>query len=303
MSTLTALLPWRADELPGPLPLGVVAEYFAGFEQPAAAVLAAVEFYVLPYMGPSDHVALMKQMPRLRVVQTLTAGVDNVLGHVPPGVVLCNAAGVHDASTAELAVGLILAKLRGIDSAARDLATTTWDHGNHQSLADSTVMIIGFGHVGQAIGARLAPFEVELVPVALRARPGVHGVEDIPALLPNADVVVLALPLTQGTERFVDAQFLALMKAGALLVNVARGRVVDTDALVAGLQSERIQAALDVTDPEPLPPDHPLWTAPGVLITAHLGGATTAFPPRGKRLVLEQLERYAAGQLLANLIS
>jgi phosphoglycerate dehydrogenase-like enzyme len=229
-----------------------------------------------------------------------------VLPHLPPGVTLCNAGGVHDASTAELAVGLILARLRRLDDAARAQAEARWTHGRYDALADRTVLVVGYGGVGTAIAARLDPFEVETIRVARRARPGadpaVHGMAELDALLPRADVVVLACPLTPETRGLVDAPFLARMRDGALLVNVARGPVVDTDALLAELVSGRLRAALDVTDPEPLPPDHPLWRAPGVLISPHVGGNTSAFLPRARRLVGAQVRRWAAGEPLRHVV-
>jgi phosphoglycerate dehydrogenase-like enzyme len=304
LKELTALLPWLdAADLPGGLPLELVTSYYDGGPEPEPRVLSEVVFYVLPYMGAPADVELINRMPELQVVQTLTAGVDNVRGRIPDGVTLCNAAGVHDASTAELAVGLMLSRLRGIDDAARDTVTGQWQHRTRTALADSHVMIVGFGGVGQAIARRLKGFEVDVIPVVSRARDGVHGVSELPELLPQADVVVLAVPLTADSEGLVDAGFLASMKPGALLINVARGRIVDTTALLAALIAGRITAALDVTDPEPLPPDHPLWSAPGILITPHVGGNTTAFEPRARRLVAEQLRRFATGEDLLNVIA
>ena len=301
---MTALLPWLdAADLPGGLPLELVTSYYAGGPEPEPGVLSEVVFYVLPYMGAPADVELINRMPELQVVQTLTAGVDNVRGRIPEGVTLCNAAGVHDASTAELAVGLMLSRLRGIDDAARDTVTGQWQPRTRTALADSRVMIIGFGGVGQAIARRLEGFEVIVIPVGSRARDGVHAVSELPDLLPQADVVVLAVPLTADTEGLVDAGFLASMKPGALLINVGRGRVVDTTALVAALRVGRIIAALDVIDPEPLPPDHSLWSVPGILITPHVGGNTTAFEPRARQLVADQLRRFATGEDLRNVVA
>ncbi len=301
------LLPWPGwrTELPGELPDVEVASYEGG-RPPPGEVLARTAFYVLPYMGPAADVALAARMPRLQVLQTLTAGVDHVLPHVPAGVTLCNAAGVHDASTAELAVGLVLARLRRLDDMARAMPGGVWLHGRYDSLADKRVVLVGHGGVGRAIAARLAPFEVDLVRVSYTERlgesPQVHGFDALPELLPSADVVVLAVPQTPETVGLVDAEFLAQMKDGALLVNVARGPVVVTDALLDELESGRLRAAVDVTDPEPLPPDHLLWTAPGLLVSPHVGGNTTAFLPRARRLVADQLRGWAAGEPLANVV-
>lgn len=293
---MTALIPANLGLEAGP----GVAVYPAG---PESAPLAEVTFYVPRYMGPVDDLTLMARMPALRVAQLLTAGFDHAVPYLPPGVTLCNAAGVHDASTAELAVGLTLASLRGIDDFARAMPARDWVAGRRPALADRTVLVIGAGGVGEAIRRRFEPFETTVTMVARGARPGVHVLADLPDLLPTSDVVVLAVPLTDQTRHLVDAGFLARMPDGALLVNVSRGPVVDTRALVAEVASGRIRAALDVTDPEPLPPEHPLWTLPGVLISPHVGGNSSAFVPRARRLVAEQLRRVAAGEPPLSVVS
>jgi len=274
---------------------------------PAPEVPGSPELVVLPYLDARPVLHRLAELPSLRVVQTLTAGYDNVLPHLPPGVRLCNAGGVHDASTAELAVGLAIAGLRGLGDFAQAQPTGRWLAGTRASLADRRVLLVGAGSVGSAIAARLAPFEVVLTRVAGRARDDahghVHGVEDLPALLPAAEVVVLAVPLSEATRGMVDAAFLAAMADGALLVNVARGPVVVTDALVEELAGGRLRAALDVTDPEPLPPGHPLWTTPNTLISPHVGGDTTAFPPRARALLRDQLTRFGTGQELRNVVA
>lgn len=261
-----------------------------------------VVFYVPRYMGPPEDLALMSAMPNLRVVQLLTAGYDNALRHLPPGVTLCNAGGVHDASTAELGVGLILASQRGIDSFARAMPQGAWLHARRDSLADRSVVIVGAGGVATALRSRLLPFEVSVTLVGRTPRNGVVGAGELLGLLPGADIVVLAVPLTEETRGLVDTDFLARMRDGALLVNLARGPVVDTDALTAAVASGRVRAALDVTDPEPLPPDHPLWSLPGVLISPHIGGNTSAFLPRARRLVADQLARFTSGQPLLSVV-
>jgi phosphoglycerate dehydrogenase-like enzyme len=245
---------------------------------------------------------VVADLPSLRLVQTLTAGYDDFIPLLPTGVQLCNAAGVHDASTAELVIALMIASLRGFPDFVRAQATGSWAHSPRPALADRRVLVVGFGSVGRAVADRLAGFEVDIVPVASRARPGVAGAEELPRLLPSADVVVLTVPLTAQTRGMVDAEFLARLPDGALLVNAARGPVVDTEALLAELRAGRILAALDVTDPEPLPADHPLWHAPGVLISPHVGGNTSAFLPRAYRLLQGQLERWVAGLPLQNVV-
>ncbi|WP_033221320.1 2-hydroxyacid dehydrogenase [Kitasatospora phosalacinea] len=292
------LLPYAPDVIGG-LPAGIDALVWDGEGPvPPDEALRGVEFFCLPYLRHAAALPLIGRLPSLKVVQTLTAGMDDVLPHVPAGVVARNAHGLHDASTAELAVTLALASLRGIPHFTRLQDQGRWNLEFHQSLADRTVLILGYGSIGRALAARLEPFECEVVKVARRARPEerVHGVRELPDLLPDADVVVLLTPLTPESRHLVDAGFLSRMKDGALLVNVARGPVVDTGALLAELSAGRLRAALDVTDPEPLPADHPLWHAPGVLITPHVGGPSSAFLPRAKRLLREQVLRFENGE-------
>jgi phosphoglycerate dehydrogenase-like enzyme len=275
--------------------------------EPARAAEVAV--VVPPYMGSTSVLGALSSTPNVDLVQLLTAGYESALPLLPAGVRLANAGGVHDASTAELALTLVLASLRGLPEFVAAQSEGTWVPLRiHPALADRRVLILGYGSIGRAVAARLAPFEVELTAVASRRRPGddlvplVHGVEELPDLLSTADVVVVVVPLNDQTERLVDDAFLAALPDGALLVNVARGKVVDTDALVRATSSGRVRAALDVTDPEPLPPKHPLWSAPGILVTPHVGGASSAFRPRAVRLLREQLSSYAAGRPLRNLV-
>jgi phosphoglycerate dehydrogenase-like enzyme len=265
--------------------------------------VAEVEVYVPPYQMRPAVADVLPRMTSLRLVQTLSAGVDNVRARIPAGVTLCNGRGIHDASTAELALTLVLASLRGIPGFVRAQDRGEWTFGWHPALADRRVMIVGYGAIGEAIERRLEPFEVEVVRVARHEREGVHAIDELPALLPHADVVVLVVPLTDATRGLVDAEFLARMKDGALLVNVARGAVVVTDDLVAALRSGRIRAATDVAEVEPLPADDPLWSAPNLLISPHVGGSSSAMWPRAYRLVREQLARYAAGEPLANVMT
>jgi phosphoglycerate dehydrogenase-like enzyme len=263
---------------------------------PLPAGLERVSVHVLPYTFDPASFAAIPALPRLRVLQTLTAGVEHVLPHVPAGVVLCNAAGVHDDSTAELALALVLAAQRGLPDFVRAQQRQHWGHASYPSLADRRVLLVGFGGVGQAIHARLQPCRCDVTVVARTARQGVHGWDDLPSLLPNAEIVVLAVPLSAATRHLVDARFLAGLPDGALVVNVSRGGVVDTDALVQQTCSGRLRAALDVTDPEPLPAGHPLWSCAGVLISPHVGGNSSAFAPRARRLVEHQLQRLAQGR-------
>lgn len=265
------------------------------------AALAATEFWVPPYSLDFARSGVLTLMPRLKVVQTQSAGVDGIIDLVPAGVTLCNARGVHDAATSELGVGLIIASLRQLPRFVRAQQQARWDRNQlATSLADRRVLIVGYGSIGRALEARLAGFECEIVRVARTARDNIHGFDELPALIGRADVIVLLTPLTPQTYHLADADFLSQMADDALLVNLGRGPLVDTDALIA--QDGRIRAALDVTDPEPLPDGHRLWSTPGVLITPHVGGGTTAMKPRIMALIAEQLARYAAGRDLLNVI-
>lgn len=308
--TVEVWLPFRTDEIEG-LPESLTYRYWdGGPDYPADPADCA--FYAVPYMKGSEvAVRPMAAMTSVRVVQTLSAGVDHVepgLSRLPEGVLLCNARGVHDASTAELALALILASLRGIPDFVRGQDREEWRAGFRPALADRSVLIVGYGAVGAAVEDRLVPFEVARVARVARheretARGHVHPLSRLSELLPEVDVVVIVTPLTEETKGMVDAGFLARMKDGALLVNMARGPVVDTGALLAETETGRLMAALDVTDPEPLPKGHPLWHAPGVLISPHVGGPTSAFWPRVKRLLGLQLNRFAQGEPLQNVVS
>ncbi|MGP3972582.1 2-hydroxyacid dehydrogenase [Streptomyces sp. 8N114] len=314
-----ALPPESVEGLPDTLTY----RYWAG-EEEFPADPADCAFYVVPYyVGAEVAVRPLTRMTGVRVVQTLTAGIDHIasaIPRLPTGTRVCNARGVHDASTAELAVALTLASLRDLPGSVRAQDRGEWLPDFRPALADRTVLIVGYGAVGEAIEKRLLPFEVAAVHrVARSARNAplgqVRPMSEIGELLPQADVVILATPLTEGTRGLVDADFLARMKDGALLVNVARGAVVDTEALIAETGTPasapgaedgvpgRLRAALDVTDPEPLPKAHPLWRTPGVLITPHVGGPTSAFYPRARRLLGAQLRRWAAGEELENTVA
>ena len=261
-----------------------------------------VDLLVLPYMLPAPELARLSGLP-VRIAQSQTLGYDGIHDHLPAGVVYCNAVGVHEGSTAELAVALALATLRGIPKAVRDAGQSRWDHQRQPGLAGRRIVLLGVGGVGREVLRRLAPFDVTVELVARTPRAGVHGIDELPGLLPDADVVIVAIPLSASTRQLVDADFLAAMKPGALLVNVSRGGVVDTDALVDALREERVRAALDVTDPEPLPPDHPLWTLPGVVITPHLGGDTDAMDVRIDAIIEEQVRRIGTGEAPLNAVS
>lgn len=298
-------LPFDPEEL-GEVPQGLRYEVVDPTEEVPGSV-GDVRFYVAPYqMGPAVG-DVLPRMSSLEVVQVLSAGVDNVRPSVPEGVTLCNGRGIHDSSTAELALTLVLASLRDVPGMVRDQDARRWNTRWRPALADKRVLLVGHGSIGRAIEARLRPFETEVVRVARTARQEadgpVHGFDELPGLVPEADVVVLIVPLTDETRGLVDAGFLSRMRDGALLVNMARGPVVETDALLAELHAGRLLAAVDVVDTEPLPADSAWWDAPGLLVSPHVGGASSAMWPRAHRLVREQLARYAAGEPLANVMS
>jgi phosphoglycerate dehydrogenase-like enzyme len=262
-------------------------------------VISAAEFVILPYEDFSISIPeTMSRLKSVKVIQTLTAGFDKVLPHIPSGVTLCNAAGVHDDATSELAVLLTLSSLRDMPRSFKAQQDHHWETYFARSLADKHVLLIGYGNVGKAAEKRLLAFGCTVTPVAQSARDHVHAVSELPELIPMADVIVLIVPGNAGTKNLVNAKFLASMKDGALLVNVARGVVVDTKALVAELKTGRIYAALDVTDPEPLPADHELWDLPNVIITSHNGGEGDIFWDRARTRIHSQFDLWFAGKPL-----
>lgn len=274
---------------------------------------------------------LRRQWPHLKGVQVIQvpwAGVDLLLNLFPPGVTLCDARGVHDIPTAEWTLAAILAMEKFLPFFMELQRQGMWAVGQQaqqidalspakvppptkikdppapiHDVADSTVLIVGYGSIGQAVEARLTPFGAKFLRVARRAREGVFAVSQLDDLLGQADTVVLTTPLTSETRHLIDAKRLARMKPGALLVNAARGPLVDTEALLRALQDNRIRAAVDVTDPEPLPPKHPLWTAPNLLITPHIAGDSAKFMKRAFKLASEQVQRFARGELLLNVVT
>lgn len=259
-----------------------------------------VDFWVPPFLAPPDVVDLTAGMPQLQVVQLMSAGADRWAGRLRDGVQLCDARGVHDSSTSEWVLTAILTFLRDFPYFVR--TGRQWAYRQTDELAGKRVLIVGAGSIGAAVEARLAPFEVSVTSVARRARDGVHGVDELPSLLPSADVVVVLVPLTAETTGLVSAEFLAAMPDGALLVNAARGPVVDTAAVLAETTSGRIGYATDVTEPEPLPAAHPLWDLPNVLITPHVAGSVRGLLRRAYALAGAQVRRFAAGEPLLNVV-
>jgi phosphoglycerate dehydrogenase-like enzyme len=270
----------------------------------------------------------MRMWPRLRgvrLVLSTMAGTEWIPGMVGPRVTICNARGAHNISTAEWTIASILAMLkyfpfylevqrdglwkRRFEAPARYAGMTGDERPLYppvmlEELTGKTVLLVGYGSIGKEIERMLAPFRVNLLRVARsgRTEPLVHAFGDLDSLLPRAEIVILILPSTAETYRLIGARQLALMPQGALLVNAARGPVVDTDALVAALQSGRIRAALDVTDPEPLPEGHPLWNCPNLLLTPHIAGSSPQFAPRSLAIAAAELRRYIDGQPLQNVV-
>jgi phosphoglycerate dehydrogenase-like enzyme len=271
-------------------------------EQPAA-VLARVEVYVPRFLADGPATDVLGGMTGLRLLQLATAGAEVWTGAVPAGISMATARGAHGKATAEWAVGALLAVLRefpGFTDAQRE---RRWTSHRTDTLDGKRVLVLGAGDLGTEVRTRIEAFGASVTMAARSARDGVRSIEEVPRLLPDHDVVIVVVPLTEATTGLVDAAFLAAMPDGAVLVNAARGKVVDTDALVAELTAGRLRAALDVTEPEPLPADHPLWNAPGVFLTPHVGGSTVGAPERAAAVVRSQLERYVAGEPLLNVVT
>lgn len=278
------------------------------FDSPAPT--ERIDIVVPPYMGATGSLTALAGL-QIGLVQSQSIGYDGVAELLPAGMPFANAATVHEASTAELAVGLMIAAQRRFAHFIAAQERCEWAPVFSESLADRRVLLVGFGGVGTAIARRLAPFEVELTAVARTARREtvegvgeivVHGIEELPSLLPDAEIVALSLPDTTETRHLFDAEMIARMAPQALLVNVGRGPLVDTDALTAALTKGHIRAASDVFEPEPLPVGHPLWSAPNLLISPHTGGASTAMNPRMLRLIRTQIERMQAGEPPLNVV-
>jgi phosphoglycerate dehydrogenase-like enzyme len=305
MTTARTIKVWLPEQgwaaAMGGLPDGMTVDVWSGGEQlPDSA--GEVEIVVLPFGVPEARLPVLAKLPELRLVQLLSAGAERVIPYVPAGVTLCNARGAHDPAVAEWIMAVILAQARLLPTLAREQQAEIWAPALSEPLPGQTALIVGYGSIGAAVERLLAPFGVTVQRVARHARPGVSGLDDLPTLLPQADIVILLVPVTPATAHLADARFLGLMRDHALLVNAARGSIVDTGALLAELKAARLRAALDVTDPEPLPPGHPLWAAPGLLLTPHVAGLSTQAIPRARVIVRDQLARYAAGEPLRNVV-
>jgi phosphoglycerate dehydrogenase-like enzyme len=267
---------------------------------PPPSGIERTSFLVVKHGSP--YAEMIAAMPRLEAVQAVSAGIEYLLGVIPPGVTLCDGRGVHGGPVAEWILAGILAWVRDLPTFVRAQDRREWEPRPARELAGQRVLIIGAGDLGEQAARRLRAFDAEPIMVARHPRAGVHATAELPELLPSAGIVVLVVPITEETRHMVDEAFLARMPDGALLVNAARGQVVVTDALLAELTAGRLHAVLDVTDPEPLPSDHPLWSAPNLLLTPHVAGSASGFPARAHALVREQIERHARGEPLRNVV-
>lgn len=292
----------EAVQLLGEVPEGVEVVVWNG-EPDRPEQLGETEFWVPQVEDSTDLENKLAAMPDLKVMQLLSAGVEDLVGRTPEGVQLCDARGVHGVAVGEMVLALMLASLRQIPHFVRAQGRGEWSDAQGEDLEDKRVLVVGAGDLGEQAAKRLEAFGAVPVLVAHSARDGVHATSELPDLLPDADVVVLTVPLTPDTEGMVDAEFLAALPDGALLVNVARGKVVDTDALLAELTSGRLRAALDVVEPEPLPEGHPLWSAPNLLISPHAAGHVKRSGERAYALVRAQLERFVKGEELQNVVT
>jgi phosphoglycerate dehydrogenase-like enzyme len=297
--TLTVLVPDDEGmtvlaEVPRVLPV----RYQWGEPVPPEAAKAQV---LIPGKHPPGE-QLWRALPNLKLIQLLSAGAEDWVGKVPDGVLLSTCRGAHGGSTAEWVVAVLLSIYRKLDVFATAQRAGRWERQTADTLQGKRVLVVGAGDLGQHLQRRLEPFDARCTMVGMTAREGVHGVRELPGLLDLHDVVVLMVPLTSRTRGMVDAEFLARMRDGAVLVNVSRGAVVVTDALVAELTRGRLRAALDVTDPEPPPAGHPLWTVPGLLLTPHIGGAVRGVRGRSYAVAAAEIARYAGGELPDNLV-
>lgn len=301
--TVTVLVPDEhgfaaISRLPGARPL----RYTLGEPLPAGADEA--EVFVPAFLASRpENLELARALPKLRLVQLLTAGAETWVGRLPEHVRISTGRGAHGASTAEWAITGLLTVYREFTEFALAQREHRWIQHRTDTLHGKRVLIVGAGDLGTEMRRMLLPFGTTVELVGTRARAGVHGVDELPALLPNFDAVILMVPVTTDTIGMVDAAFLSRMADRTILVNAARGPVVRTDHLLAELQSGRLRAILDVTDPEPLPADHPLWEAPGLLLTPHVGGSSTGNLERGWTIATAEIARYLAGEPPENLVS
>ena len=265
--------------------------------------LSQITFYVAPYMGGRKALEYTTSMPNLKILQVPNAGFDDALEFLRPGMILCNARGVHDASTAELAVALAISSRRGFYDFAVAQQAGQWKPKRYESFNDSKIGIIGAGSIARTLASYLAPYDVEISFFSRSGSDGAIKIADLDAHLPHLDILILVLPLNAESKHLINAQRLKLMKNGAVIVNVGRGPIIDTDALISELNTGRIFAGLDVTDPEPLPQGHPLWSAKNLVLSPHVGGNSTAFDSRAKKLIERQLDLISRGVEPENIVA
>lgn len=268
--------------------------------------LEEIDIAIFPYMADPAFLKNVRKAPNVKIVQTQTTGYDGMVEMIGDRADICTASGVHAAATAEIALGLAIASLRGFPTSVRDQENSRWNPLQWPGLADRTVGLVGVGGIGEEIRKRLEPFEVNLLRFGSTARTDSHGevlsTEQLKDYAGQIEVLILIVPLNDSTHHLVDANLMSLLPDGATIVNVARGPVVDTDALVAEVASGRLNVASDVFDPEPLPADHPLWQYPNALITPHNGGNTKAFFPRMVKLLKRQLQAWSLSEDGENLV-
>ena len=274
------------------------AEWIDFSDAEAGADVSEVEFYVPPYMRWGPALAMLGRLPALRAVQLLTAGIDWIAPHMPPGARLYRGVGIHEAAVTELVVGSLLALVKGLPYFVREQDRSAWSHRRVGGLLGSRALVLGYGAIGRATGAALEALGVSVTGVARSGRAPARPLGELGSLLEDCDILVVLLPLTDETRGLVDREMLARLPDGATVVNAARGPIVEAAALEHELVSGRLKAALDVTDPEPLPADSPLWTLPNVLITPHVAGDSELFPRLAARLVADQMLRYQRGDAL-----
>jgi phosphoglycerate dehydrogenase-like enzyme len=238
------------------------------------------------------------------MVQLLSAGADEWSGDVPADVLLATARGAHAGPVSEWVLSAILCLYRQWPALVRYQQQGTWAHRkvDADTVVGKRVLLIGAGHIGRAIAQKLEALGATVTPVAQTARDRVHGADEVRDLVPDHHIVVIAAPLTEQTRGLVDAKFLASMPDGALLVNAGRGKIVDTDALVAELRAGRLRAALDVTDPEPLPPEHPLWAYPDVIISPHMARTVPGTNRLCYTVAAEQISTFLSGGTPSNMV-
>lgn len=265
--------------------------------------LEDITFYVAPYLGGRRVLEYSKSMPNLQVLQVPNAGFEDALEFLRPGITLCNARGVHDASTAELAVALAISSRRGFFDFKVDAQNHDWNPKRFKSFNDSNIGIIGAGSIAKKLGKYIEPYDVTITYFSRTGADGAKKIVDIDDYLGDLDIIFLVIPLNQESRGMFNKRRLSLMKTGALLVNIGRGPIIETDALVAELNSGRLYAGLDVTDPEPLPKNHPLWTAKNLILTPHIGGNSSAFEPRAKKMVENQLVLLNENKPLENVVA